>query len=65
MKKLMSVVLVAVVILALVITFIYFNNKKPAKNNTIMESQLKTTILKAGTGEEAINGVRVTVNYTG
>jgi FKBP-type peptidyl-prolyl cis-trans isomerase len=64
MKKLMSVVLIAVVILALVITYIYFNNRKPSRNNN-MEPQLKTIILKAGTGEEAVNGTRVTVNYTG
>ena len=64
MRKLISIVLIVVVILALVITFIYFNNRKPINNN-VMENNLKTTILKPGTGDEAVNGTMVTVNYTG
>jgi len=64
MRKLISIVLIVVVILALVITFIYFNNRKPINNN-VMENNLKTVILKPGTGDEAVNGTMVTVNYTG
>ena len=30
-----------------------------------MENNLKTVILKPGTGDEAVNGTMVTVNYTG
>jgi len=66
MRKLISIVLIAIMILALVITFIYFSNRK-SNNNTTMEqeNQLKTTILKEGTGEMAVNDMRVTVHYTG
>lgn len=64
MRKLISIVLIVVVILALVITFIYFNNRKPINDN-VMENNLKTVILKPGTGDEAVNGTMVTVNYTG
>ncbi len=65
MKKIISIVLIAIVILALVITFIYFKNRNTSKNTTVNEPYIKTAILKEGTGEEAINGRRVTVNYTG
>jgi len=61
MKKLISIVLIAIVILALVITFIYFKNRKPAE---IIQG-VKTITLKAGNGEEAVTGTKVTVNYTG
>lgn len=68
MKKIISIVLIAIVILALVITFIYFKNRNASKNtimDTNQEITVKTVILKEGSGEEAVNGSRVTVNYTG
>ncbi len=68
MKKIISIVLIAIVILALVITFIYFKNRNASKNTTMDTNQeitVKTVILKEGSGEEAVNGSRVTVNYTG
>lgn len=65
MKKIISIVLIAIVILALVITFIYFKNRNTSKNTIMNEPYVKTSILKEGKGEEATNGSRVTVNYTG
>jgi uncharacterized protein (UPF0333 family) len=64
MKKLISGVLFAVVILAIVIAFIYFKHNKTTKQE-VMTNEVKTTILKEGSGDEATNGTRVTVNYTG
>ncbi len=64
MKKIISAVLFAVIILAIVIAFVYFKNNKTTKQE-VMTNEVKTTILKAGTGQEATNGIKVTVNYTG
>jgi FKBP-type peptidyl-prolyl cis-trans isomerase len=65
MKKIISIVLIAIVILALVITFIYFKNRNTSKNTIMNEPYVKTAILKEGKGEEAVNGSHITVNYTG
>jgi len=65
MKKIISIVLIAIVILALVITFIYFKNRNTSKNTIMNEPYVKTAILKEGNGEEATNGSHITVNYTG
>ncbi len=66
MKKIITIVFIAIVILALVITFIYFKNKNTSKTTTMnTEPYVKTVILKEGNGDEAVNGSRVTVNYTG
>lgn len=65
MKKLISIVLIAMVILALVITMIYFKNRKPSQNISMEQQGVKINVLKAGNGEEAVSGMKVTVNYTG
>lgn len=64
MKKLISAVLFAAIILAIVIAFVYFEHNKPTKQE-VMTNEVKTSILKAGTGQEATNGSKVTVHYTG
>ena len=64
MKKIISAVLFAVIILAIVIAFIYFKNNKTTKQE-VMTNEVKTTILKQGTGAEAVNGSIVSVHYTG
>jgi len=64
MKKIISAVLFAVIILAIVIAFIYFKNNKTTKQE-VMTNEVKTTILKPGTGAEVVNGSIVSVHYTG
>ncbi|MDD3156117.1 MAG: hypothetical protein PHP14_01540 [Candidatus Pacebacteria bacterium] len=63
MKRLIYIVFIVVILLALVITFIYFKNKKPVEN--ITNSGLNIVTLKEGEGEEAVDGSKIAVNYTG
>lgn len=64
MKKLISAVLFAAIILAIVIASIYFRHNKTTKKE-VMEPQVKITIIKPGKGDEAVNGAKTTVHYTG
>jgi FKBP-type peptidyl-prolyl cis-trans isomerase len=61
MKRLIYIVFIVLILLALVITFIYFKNKRPVEN--IYNADIKTVILKEG--DEAVNGSKISVNYTG
>jgi len=63
MKRLIYIVFIVVILLALVITFIYFKNKKPVEN--ITNSGLNIVTLKEGEGVEAVDGSKIAVNYTG